>query len=179
MWVKVSREGTLALLDLHPVLCVLTVDWPSYDQPSLRVGSLTERRSHAWSSVRRSDLGWRKPVSFSWSCWFFFSPSSICCPTHAHAEQCPCEKWMLDGKQKQHPLQLTSTAKKQQKTPAAVSPQKISLLMNLSKNGEFIFILSFCIPAFDSFRTSNSCKTQWEICVGVGVQMPLSSLNLA
>lgn len=75
VWVNVSWEGILALLVLHPVLCVLTVHWPSYDQHSLRVRSLTERESHAWSSVRRSDLSWRKPVSFSWSRSFFSPPS--------------------------------------------------------------------------------------------------------
>lgn len=55
--------GVLALLDPHPVLSVLTVCWPFAGQHSPSVGSLTERRSHAWSSVRRSDFGWRKSAS--------------------------------------------------------------------------------------------------------------------
>ncbi len=118
-----AGEGKLALLVLHPVLCVLTVHWPSYDQHSLRVGSLTERRSHAWSSVRRSDLGWRK-LSLSAELVFFFP---FCCPTRAHAEQCPCEKWMLDWKQKQHPLPVTSTAKRlQQQFPLLALKGSIS-----------------------------------------------------
>lgn len=145
MWVNVSGEGRLALP--HPVLCVLTVRWPSCDQHSLRVGSLTERRSHAWSSVRRSALGWRKPASFSWS---RTSPPPLFVAQHM-LMQSPVlvknECWM----ESKNSIRSSWLARQKKSSSSSFPflPWKVaSLLINF-------FFFPCCVPVFDLFKISN------------------------
>lgn len=78
-------EGTLTPSDLHPVLAVLTVAYPSSDHPSLCVGSVTERRCHVGSSARGSGLGCLLLLIQDFSFFFF------CC-SHVPAEESRCKK---------------------------------------------------------------------------------------
>lgn len=151
MWVKVSREENAGFT--CPPSCSLcshtplTFRWPAL--PACGVTDWAKKPRVVISQTVRFGLT-EACLSFCWSktSFVFFLP--FCCPTHAHTEQCPCEKWMAGWKAKTASASVDKHSKKKllEQFPLLALKGSITADKRLS-------FFSFCVPAFDSFKTSN------------------------